>query len=143
MTFIPVLFNLRSFSGSRDNFLDPPDSRVTLGQHSSPPHFYSEGNSFYDPIFETLSTFKHTSSRQWTSNITNFSPNGVKAKRSDPPPLPPKPKLLVLKPDFVPGVKNFKSSNFDLGKTQVDERGFSVSFVWPCLKRFHCKLIVK
>jgi len=79
-------------------------------------HFLHHQPPLYDPITETFN-LKNKPPIELTTKLGNRS----HGKRSDPPPLPPKPKLLTG--------KSFRPSSFDLGKTKVDEHGFSVSFV--------------
>jgi len=51
-------------------------------------------------------------------------------RRGEPPPLPPKPKLMSLvRTDILQNIENINGSNYELGKTQRDERGFTFSFV--------------
>jgi len=111
--------DFRGFDSSQDNIYGLPDS--------APRPSSGHGNSFYDPIYETLSTYKHHGSNQWSSKFSS----GFKLRRGEPPPLPPKPKLMSLvRTDILQNIENINGSNYELGKTQRDERGFTFSFVW-------------
>jgi hypothetical protein len=96
-----------------------------------------------DVIYETLS-YKQDEARRWSSNISTVSapnltagivPIGGSKKRGDPPPLPPKPRLMNFKhqPDYgVGGLHSLPPGSYltpEIGQTLTDERGYSVSFV--------------
>jgi hypothetical protein len=98
-------------------------------QQPPPPQ---QAGSFQDPIYETLSSYKHD--RRWSSNISTVSAPNLSAasagrpRRGDPPPLPPKPRLMSLKPEVGYAHPN-PGMTHEVGVTRTDERGYSVSFV--------------
>ena len=168
--FLPSLQEADRFFGNgfgsnpHDDFsIMSSDSRLSFGMRQQPQHHPQlqqqmssggGGGHFQDPIYETLSSYKHDpSSRRWSSNVSTVSaPNltsaagmghsGRQGSRGVPPPLPPKPRLMNMKPDsmFLPPqqqqqqqqhgmtIKQNLSSDI-VGLTRTDERGYSVSFV--------------
>ena len=161
--FLPSLQEADRFFGNGfphdDYSIMSSDSRLSFGmrQQAPPPHAQQHPSGpFQDPIYETLSSYKHDpSSRRWSSNISTVSaPNlgstgGMaslggtgRMRRGDPPPLPPKPRLLNMKQEVAIFGQNSNSHSLSLqqqqqqqnlsseiGLTRTDERGYSVSFV--------------
>ena len=158
--FLPSLQEADRFFGNgftpQDDFsIMSSDSRLSFGmrQHPPPPqhqqqlqqqqlqqqHHPMMSGHFQDPIYETLSSYKHDPSRRWSSNVSTVSAPNLSAaaagrpRRGDPPPLPPKPRLMTLKPEMGFAIQNQIQNQGNLasevGMTRTDERGYSVSFV--------------
>jgi hypothetical protein len=159
--FLPSLQEADRFFGNgftpQDDFsIMSSDSRLSFGMRHHPPppqqqqqqqqqHHPMLSGHFQDPIYETLSSYKHDASRRWSSNVSTVSaPNlstasSGRPRRGDPPPLPPKPRLMTLKPEMGFGIQNPGNLGFgiqnpgnlasEVGMTRTDERGYSVSFV--------------
>lgn len=168
--FLPSLQEADRFFGNGfphdDYSIMSSDSRLSFGmrQQPAPPHAQQQqqqqmqpSGHFQDPIYETLSSYKHDPSAQrWSSNISTVSaPNlgstsgmasslgGLgsstgRLRRGDPPPLPPKPRLLNMKQESIFGQNSNSHSlsqqqqqslSSEIGLTRTDERGYSVSFV--------------
>ena len=145
--FLPSLQEADRFFGNgftpQDDFsLMSSDSRLSFGMRPYPPQHQPQQQQqhvahhgpFQDPIYETLTSYKHD--RRWSSNVSTVSAPNLSAaaagrpRRGDPPPLPPKPRLMSLKPEvgfLHPNPGN--SLGHEVGVTRTDERGYSVSFV--------------
>jgi len=120
-----------------------PSQLQSLSSHPSQKSFQVPQPRSHDAIYETLS-YTQDHARRWSSNVSTVSapnltsgivPIGGPKKRGDPPPLPPKPRLINMKlqSDYgVQGLNSLNSGSFhspEIGQTLTDERGYSVSFV--------------
>lgn len=144
--FLPSLQEADRFFGNgftpQDDFsFMSSDSRLSFGMRQQPPQQpqphpqqLMHRGPFQDPIYETLSSYKQD--RRWSSNVSTVSAPNLSAasagrpRRGDPPPLPPKPRLMSLKPELNYAHQNPGNGlDHQVGVTRTDERGYSVSFV--------------